>query len=95
MTGAPSSFPKIAAARACAAALIADAAAQPNAFYERSARSLQRAATKLQHWNADGAHAETIKRLQAQLAPVCAALPAQDAQRGTCDALLRGKPSVG
>lgn len=32
-----------------ASALIADAAAQPNAFYERSARSLQRAATKLQH----------------------------------------------
>ena len=62
---------------------------QPNAFNERSARSLQRASSKLQSWNSDGAHAATIKRLQAQLAPVCAKLPAEDAQRSTCEALLR------
>lgn len=75
--------------------LIADAAKQPNAFYERSARSLQSAGRKLQTWNANGAHADSIKRLQTQLAAVCAALPAQDAQRNTCDALLHAKPAAG
>jgi thiol-disulfide isomerase/thioredoxin len=78
-----------------ASQLIADAATQPNAFYERSARSLQRASKKLQAWNSTGAHAATIKRLQAQLAPVCAKLPAEDAQRGTCEALLHGKATAG
>ncbi|MEO8124876.1 MAG: thioredoxin family protein [Burkholderiales bacterium] len=78
-----------------ASALIADAATQPNAFYERSARSLQRAGTKLQTWNANGAHAETIKRLQAQLGPVCEKLPTADAQRSTCDALLKSTAPVG
>ena len=75
--------------------MIAEAGAQPNAFYERSARSLQRASSKLPSWNSDDAHAATIKRLQAQLAPVCAKLPAEDAQRGTCEALLRGKATAG
>ena len=74
-----------------ASALIADAATQPDAFYERSVRSLQRAASNLQTWNANGAHAETIKRLQAQLAPVCAGLGTQDGQRSACEALLRAK----
>lgn len=78
-----------------ASELIADAAKQPNAFYERSARSLQSAGRKLQAWNANGAHADAIKRLQTQLGAVCAALPAQDAQRNTCDALLRAKPAAG
>ena len=85
---APQDAPRIERA---AGQVFAEAAAQPNAFYERSARSLQRVGKKLQSWNADGAHAEAIKRLQAQLAPVCAALPTGDAQRSTCDALLRGK----
>ncbi len=78
-----------------ASQLLADAAAQPNAFYERSARSLQSAGKKLQAWNANGAHADAMKRLQAQLGPVCAGLPTQDAQRSTCDALLRGKAASG
>ncbi len=78
-----------------ASELIADAAQQPNAFYERSARSLQRASSKLQAWNNSGAHTTTIKRLQAQLAPVCAKLPAEDVQRSTCEALLRGNAAAG
>lgn len=89
---APQDAPRIERA---ATALIADAAAQPNAFYERSARSLQRAGARLQTWNANGAHAATIKRLQAQLGPVCEKLPTADAQRSTCDALLKGKDPVG
>jgi len=73
-----------------ASQVIAEAAAQPDAFYERSARSLQRVAKKLHEWNSAGAHADTIQRLRVQLTPVCVKLPAGDAQRSTCDALLRG-----
>jgi len=77
-----------------ASRLIGEAAAQPDAFYERSARSLQRVARKLQAWNGDGAHTDVIKRLQAQLGPVCAKLAADDAQRSTCQALLRDRPDA-
>ncbi len=74
-----------------ASRLIGEAATQPDAFYERSARSLQRAGKKLQAWNDGGAHADVMQRLQAQLAPVCAKLPADDARRAACTTLLRGK----
>jgi thiol-disulfide isomerase/thioredoxin len=74
-----------------ASRLIGEAATQPDAFYERSARSLQRTGKKLQAWNGGGAHADVMQRLQAQLAPVCAKLPADDARRATCTTLLRGK----
>ena len=86
---APKDAPRI---ERVASQLIGEAAAQPNAFYERSARSLERVGKKLQGWNSAGAHADVVKRLQAQLAPVCAKLPADDAQqRASCDTLLRGK----
>jgi hypothetical protein len=74
--------------------LLDEAAGQPNAFYERSARSLQRAADKLLAWNKGRAHAAAIARLKTRLEGVCAALPADDpAQRKTCTALL-DKPST-
>jgi thioredoxin-related protein len=75
--------------------LFTEAAAQPAAFYERSARSLQRAGRKLQGWNSAGTHADSMQRLQAQLTPVCAKLPVEDAQRSTCETLLRGKGDPG
>ncbi|MBQ0932029.1 thioredoxin family protein [Ideonella alba] len=75
---------------AAAAAMLKEAAGQNAAFHERSARSLQRMSSKLATWNADGSHAAVIGRLRGQLGPVCQALPAADAQRATCDALLKG-----
>ena len=72
--------------------LWAAAAAQPNAFYERSARSLQRVADKLQAWNAGGKHAGAMQRLQAQLQGVCRKLDAADPQRATCESLLKPAP---
>ena len=69
--------------------LWAEAAAQPNAFYERSARSLQRVATQLQAWNAGGRHAPSVRRLQAQWQGVCARISPADAQRATCDNLSK------
>ncbi|HZE91494.1 MAG TPA: thioredoxin fold domain-containing protein [Rhizobacter sp.] len=73
--------------------LFAEAAAQQNAFYERSARSLQRVGTRLQDWNKSRGHRAAMLRLQAQLDSVCAGLPADDTQqRATCQGLLKPRP---
>lgn len=71
------------------AQMLTEADASPNAFYERSARSLKRVGAKLQAWNKDHAHAASVKRLQARLDAVCAKLDAGDPQRATCEALLK------
>ena len=76
-----------------ASALIGEAAAQPNVFYERSARSLQRAGKRLASWNTSPDRAAVVQRLRTQLATVCGGLDATDPQRATCAALLApGKP---
>lgn len=72
--------------------LLDEAAAMPDAFYERSGRSLQRVGTKLQGWNKGGAHAAVLKRVQAKLDGVCGALPAGDPKRTNCEALLKPPP---
>jgi thioredoxin-related protein len=69
--------------------LFAEAAKQPDAFYERSARSLQRVGTKLQAWNKAGAHASAIKRLQGRLDGLCAPLDRNEPQQARCAALLK------
>ncbi|MES3014218.1 MAG: thioredoxin family protein [Pseudomonadota bacterium] len=75
-----------------ASQLFAEAAEQPDAFYERSGRSLQRVGTKLQAWNKSGAHSAAMKRLQTQLDGVCGALDANDPKRANCAALLKPAP---
>jgi thioredoxin-like negative regulator of GroEL len=72
--------------------VFADAAQQPDAFHERSGRSLQRVAAKLAAWNQNGSHDASLQRLRARLDGVCARLPAGD-ERGRCDQLL--KPARG
>ncbi len=72
--------------------LLDEAATMPDAFYERSGRSLQRVGTKLQGWNKGGAHAAVLKRVQARLDGVCGALPAGDPKRSNCEALLKPTP---
>jgi len=69
--------------------LLAEAAAQPNVFYERSARSLQQAGRRLLGWNQGGRHAGVLKRLQVQLDAVCGKLDRGDPQRDVCEGLLR------
>ncbi len=76
-----------------AAQLFSEAAKDEGAFYERSARSLQRVGSKLQSWNADGKQAAVIKRLRTQLDGVCAKVEAGSAERSTCEGLL--KPAGG
>lgn len=74
--------------------VLADAAKQPDAFYERSGRSLQRIGKQLAGWSAPGgpggsAAAAVVDRLQGRLDGVCRALPAADSQRAVCEGLLK------
>jgi len=71
------------------AQLFTEASAAPDAFYERSGRSLQRVGTKLLGWNKGGQHAGAVARLQKQLDGVCAGLDKGDAKRGACEGLLK------
>ncbi len=81
---------------AAAAQLWSEAEKQPDAFYQRSGRSLQRVGTKLQAWNKDGAHRAAMTRLRARLEPLCAAPARSGSERATCEALLTApaKPSA-
>ncbi|MCH7342800.1 thioredoxin family protein [Pelomonas sp. CA6] len=76
-----------------ASQLLAEADKDKGAFYERSARSLQRVGSQLLAWNGDGKQAATIKRLQDQAAGVCAKVEAGE-QRATCDGLLKPRAAA-
>jgi thioredoxin-like negative regulator of GroEL len=69
--------------------LFTEAAAQPDAFFERSARSLQRVGTQLQTWSKDKKHAAVVQRLRVQMTDICARLPDGDTQRAACDAVFK------
>jgi hypothetical protein len=73
--------------------LFDEAAGQPDAFYERSGRSLQRVVAKLRAWNKGNKHAAVVKRLQTHLGTVCARIEATDPQRATCDSLFKPRLS--
>jgi len=85
-----------AAIEAATAQLWSEAAAQPDAFYERSARSLQKVGAKLQAWNKAGAHRAAMARLQGKLDTLCAAPTHSASERSTCEALLKApaKPTA-
>ena len=78
-----------AAIEAATAQLWSEAAAQPDAFYERSARSLQKVGAKLQAWNKGGAHRAAMARLQGKLDTLCGAPTHSASERSTCEALLK------
>lgn len=82
----PADEPRIEAA---ALQVFNEAAAQPNAFYERSARSLRKVGDKLLAWQKTPGHADAVRRLRGQLDGVCAKVPEADAQRSTCQRLLK------
>ncbi|MEO8310894.1 MAG: thioredoxin fold domain-containing protein [Caldimonas sp.] len=77
------------AIEATATQLWAEAASQPDAFYERSARALQKVGSKLQAWNKGGAHGAAMVRLQGKLDALCAAPTHSASERSTCQALLK------
>ena len=69
------------------------AEAQPDAFFERSGRSLQRVGTRLAAWSQSGAHRAVMKRLQARLDTVCARLAPGDPQQVSCRAIMATAPA--
>jgi hypothetical protein len=85
-----------AAIEATSAQLWSEAATQPDAFYERSARALQKVGTKLQAWNKAGAHRAAMARLQTRLDALCTAPTHSASERATCQALLKApaKPTA-
>ena len=72
--------------------LLGEAAAQPDAFYERSGRSLKRVAARLQTWSRAGTHAAAMGRLQGRLDALCTAPGRSAAEQSTCRSLLAPAP---
>ncbi|MDP9108674.1 MAG: disulfide isomerase, partial [Pseudomonadota bacterium] len=70
-----------------ATAVFGELAQTPDAFYERNRLRLEATAHKLASWKGQR-HEAAFARLAAQLNGVCTKLPAGDAQRPTCLALL-------
>jgi thiol-disulfide isomerase/thioredoxin len=58
------------------------------AFHDRNRRALERIAKKLAAWNRDGAHDDSMRRLDASIGATCAKVAAS-ADRDTCDTVLR------
>ena len=72
--------------------VFAEAGQDPSAFHERSARSLQRIGAKLAAWNNGKQHTAVLRRLQdgpTGLGAVCGRLDTADAQRATCEGVLK------
>ena len=76
------------------AQFLAEAAAQPNAFYERSAASVRRVGKALRAWNQGGAHAGALRRFETQLGAICKRFDGADAQRQTCRNALKAEPKA-
>ncbi|MCX7207800.1 MAG: thioredoxin family protein [Proteobacteria bacterium] len=71
--------------------ILKEVAVTPNAFYERSRRSIEKIINKLASWNKDKQHDAAVGRVLTQLDGICSKLPASDPQRGVCQDLLKPK----
>ena len=81
-----------AAIETAAASIWKEAMAQPDAFQQRSGRSLQRVGQKIAAWNQGGAHAAAASRLRGTLDGLCATRDAAD--RAECGRLLDARPAA-
>jgi hypothetical protein len=70
------------------AGMIGELEPRSGAYSGRSQFSLERMSERLVKWNKDGSNDEMLKRLNAQLAPVCAKATADSADRRTCEGLF-------
>lgn len=75
--------------------VLAEVDGQPDAFYERTARSLERMSGKLLAWNRGPSQEQVLITLRAQRDELCAALPPADPQRTACSALLKPPTAIG
>ena len=71
-----------------------EAALLPDAFEQRSGRSMQRVGNKLQAWSKGGAHGAAMARLRGELDTLCTTQVRADADRATCKALLTPAPKA-
>jgi thioredoxin-like negative regulator of GroEL len=71
-----------------AAQVINELEPSPDTFYERNQKALERVGKNLAKWNKDNAHAAAVGRLRAEMAGVCAKVPAADPARATCNGVL-------
>ena len=76
-----------------AASVIGELEPSAETFYERNEHALKRVGTSLAKWNKGKSHADAVRRLRAEMADVCAKVPAADPARATCDSVL--KPGAG
>ena len=77
-----------------ASQLLREAGQDQSAFYERSARSLQKVGALLSKWSADGRQTAMMGRLRLQLDGICGKIDAADKQRATCDNLIKIRQPV-
>jgi len=71
-----------------ASQIIGELEPSPDTFYERNQRQLERVGKNLAKWNKGNAHAAAVGRLRAEMAGVCAKVPATDPARATCNRVL-------
>jgi thioredoxin-like negative regulator of GroEL len=86
IAAAPQDAPRIERA---AGQVIGELEATPETFYDRNQRALERMGRELAAWNKNRKHDASLQRIRAQMASVCAKLPAADPARTNCDGALR------
>ena len=74
---------------AAASHVIGELDAKPDTFFGRNQRALEKMGKKLAAWDKDGQNKAAVQRIRAQMAGVCAQLPAADPARAACDGALR------
>jgi thiol-disulfide isomerase/thioredoxin len=82
----PGDTPRI---QSAAAQVIGELEPTPDTFYERNRRSLERMGRSLANWDKDPRHRAAVQSLRAEMAGVCAKVPAEDPARATCEGTLK------
>ncbi len=72
-----------------AAQVIGELEPTPDTFYERNRRSLERMGKSLATWSKEPRHKAAVQSLRAEMAGVCAKLPAGDPARATCEVTFK------
>lgn len=69
-------------------AVFRELSAEPDAFFHRVTRAMERLETALHEWNADGAYDDSLARIRAAVLMICATIPAGDQSRTNSEAFL-------
>lgn len=69
-------------------AVFRELSTEPNAFFNRVTRAMDRLETALHEWNVQGSHSESLARIRTVVLNICATIPAGDQSRTNCEAFL-------